>query len=138
MRTLALITLLSCVPPRPSGPVAIDVTQQAPGVQIAVAVEQNEIWHLTIRNVADDSLIVIWDESAIVGPDGTSWGRMIGFGTAPHPPSPVPPHSSLTEAILPSRYLELPWAPPSLAGVRLLVTLRRGADTLTWQAQIPR
>jgi len=65
---------------------------------------------LSIVNLSDSLVSVLWDDSALVLPDGSS-GRLIHTGVRyvevakPQAPTPIPPRSRATEAIWPVNQL---------------------------------
>ncbi len=64
-------------------------------------------WKITIKNDSDEMLSLVWDESSFVACDGSAWGRLISDDTRridlenAHPPSPIPPHSTVTAIAFP-------------------------------------
>lgn len=127
---------------RPIQSISLAAIQEVDGVVVYVAVEEGEVWRILVQNDTDDLLTIVWDESSIIGPGRESWGRPIQAGgsrisaAAPHPASPLAPHSRVAETVIPEKFTQVPWGQTAATGTRLVLSLRRGDERLTAQYEI--
>jgi hypothetical protein len=116
------------------------------GLTVSVEAQGEASWKLTISNHTDGMLTIVWDESTFVAGDGKSWGRLVPSGTRlldiekPHAPSPLAPHASLDEVVVPETRVALSgfdydWR-RDINGGRLYLTFQIGSEKKSWTATV--
>jgi len=133
-------------PPPPRQHVELDITQPVDGLVVTADLITSYTWKIEVSNETDQPCSVLWDESSYVNRQGRSQGRLVPLTTRrmdlarPHPPSPIAPHATLTEGVVPeamAEYADVRTESPGIyTGARLIVTLLLGDKRVTWQATV--